>query len=79
MIRTEFDRTRTALDELFGDSFRARRPRLWKTVELRRNALEQLHREQIRVLGHWRDGDDSALLPLLETVNAIAGGLKTTG
>jgi phosphoenolpyruvate carboxylase len=78
-ILKELTRTREALDEVFGDTFHSRRPRLWKTVELRRIALEQLHREQIRLLRRWRRGDESALLPLLETVNAIAGGLKTTG
>lgn len=78
-ILAEFARTREALDGVFGDTFPARRPRLWKTVELRRVALEQLHREQIRLLRQWRAGEEAMLLPLLETVNAIAGGLKTTG
>ena len=78
-IVAEFNRTRSALDELFGDTFGARRPRLWKTVELRRAALAPLHREQIRLLRRWRDGDADTLLPILETVNAIAAGLKTTG
>jgi phosphoenolpyruvate carboxylase len=78
-VQAELAKTRAALDELFGDTFHARRPRLWKTVELRRVALEHLHREQIRLLRQWRGGDEAALLRLLETVNAIAGGLKTTG
>ncbi|MBL8233392.1 MAG: phosphoenolpyruvate carboxylase [Bryobacterales bacterium] len=78
-ILDELAKTREALNGLFGDTFQSRRPRLWKTVELRRAALEQLHREQIRLLRQWRGGDDAKLLPVLETVNAIAGGLKTTG
>lgn len=79
-ILAEFHRTSDALDDLFGASFPSRRPRLWKTVELRRQALERLHREQIRLLAAWRATEEEpVLLQLLETVNAIAGGLKTTG
>jgi len=78
-INAEFDRTEQALNELFGHTFPARRPRLWKTVELRRVALERLHRHQMRQLRQWRSGDESVRLALLETVNAIASGLKTTG
>jgi hypothetical protein len=59
---------------------------LIKAVEIRRHAL-RLHREQIALLRAWREalrtghgeGADRILQPLLVTVNAIAGGLKTTG
>ncbi len=78
-VEAEFDRTERALNDLLGDTFPDRRPRLWKTVELRRVALEALHRHQIDQLRAWRQGDTAMLLPLLETVNAIASGLKTTG
>jgi phosphoenolpyruvate carboxylase len=60
---------------------------LLKAIEIRRHALIRLHREQIALLRAWREalrenraGDAERLLTaLLVTVNAIAGGLKTTG
>ena len=59
-----------------------------KAIALRREALLRLHREQIALLGDWRGGPargptragaERVLPALLVTVNAIAGGLKTTG
>jgi phosphoenolpyruvate carboxylase len=69
------------IEELFGGSVEERRPRLMKAIEVRRAALERLHREQIRLLREWRasGGANEKLTPLLVTVNAIAGALKTTG
>jgi phosphoenolpyruvate carboxylase len=86
-ILEEHARTRAILDALFGDNRRQRRPRLLKAIEIRRHALIRLHREQIALLRAWREalrenraGDAERLLTaLLVTVNAIAGGLKTTG
>lgn len=87
LIIEEYERTRSVLDELFGGSREARRPRLLKAVAIRRHALLRLHREQIALLRAWREALKSeqaeeaerALTALLVTVNAIAGGLKTTG
>jgi len=86
-ILAEYERTRAVLDGLFGDNRQQRRPRLLKAIEIRRHALIRLHREQIALLREWREalrenraGDAERLLTaLLVTVNAIAGGLKTTG
>ena len=87
LILAEYERTRNVLDELFGGSRRRRRPRLLKAVEIRRHALIRLHREQIALLRAWREAlreeraedAETLLSSLLVTVNAIAGGLKTTG
>jgi phosphoenolpyruvate carboxylase len=87
LITEEYERTRSVLGELFGDGRQQRRPRLLKAIEIRRHALIRLHREQIALLRAWREalrehraGDaDRILTALLVTVNAIAGGLKTTG
>ncbi|HEX8985845.1 MAG TPA: phosphoenolpyruvate carboxylase [Bryobacteraceae bacterium] len=87
LIFEEHERTRRALRELFGGNTAERRPRLVKAIALRREALLRLHREQIALLGEWRGAlregrtsDADRILPdLLVTVNAIAGGLKTTG
>ena len=86
-INDEYRKTYDIVDELLGGGRNRRRPRLIKAVEIRRHALLRLHREQIALLRAWREalrGDrtDEAerILPsLLVTVNAIAGGLKTTG
>lgn len=85
-IHGELDRTRAALRDLFGSPAAERRPRLVKAIAIRRQALTRLHREQIALLRAWREaresgsGDaDRLLTELLVTVNAIAGGLKTTG
>lgn len=87
LILEEHERTRGALDDLFGGSRERRRPRLLKAIAIRRHALDRLHREQIALLRAWRAalkeecaGDAERILSsLLVTVNAIAGGLKTTG
>ncbi len=86
-ISAEYRRTCEIVDELLGGNRSRRRPRLIKAVAIRRHALLRLHREQIALLREWREAlrSDRAgeaeriLAPLLVTVNAIAGGLKTTG
>jgi phosphoenolpyruvate carboxylase len=86
-ILDEYRRTREVFCELFGGHMEQRRPRLIMAVEIRRHALLRLHREQIALLREWREaqrrdrpGEAERLLTiLLVTVNAIAGGLKTTG
>jgi phosphoenolpyruvate carboxylase len=87
LILEEYERTRNVLEELFGGDRQLQRPRLRQAVEIRRHALIRLHREQIALLRAWREAvkderteDAEHILPfLLVTVNAIAGGLKTTG
>lgn len=86
-ILAEYRSTLEITDELLGGNRERRRPRLIKAVEIRRHALTRLHREQIAQLRAWRqalrnervDEADRLLQSLLVTVNAIAGGLKTTG
>jgi phosphoenolpyruvate carboxylase len=72
---------------LFGAPLTERRPRLARTLQLRDAGLRALHAHQIALMRRWRDlrrsGDQAAadglLASLLMTVNAIAGGLRTTG
>jgi phosphoenolpyruvate carboxylase len=80
-ILDEHRRTRVILAELLGGGANeGRRPRLVKAIAIRREALLHLHREQIALLREWRKTRaENLLAPLLVTVNAIAGGLKTTG
>jgi phosphoenolpyruvate carboxylase len=86
-IVEEHRRTVGILCDLFGGNMEERRPRLVKAIAIRRQALLRLHREQIALLREWRgtvrsergEDADRILSKLLVTVNAIAGGLKTTG
>lgn len=87
VILAEWELTRSVLDRLRGGAMASRRPRMWKTLELRAQALRILHRQQIDLLRRWRrlqtTGDETAaqkLLPdVLLSINAIASGLRTTG
>lgn len=86
-ISDEHARSTRMLTRVFGSPLDARRPRLARTLSLRDAGLRALHAHQIALIRRWRErrqaGDQAAgdaLLPsLLMTVNAIAGGLRTTG
>ncbi len=86
-IRDEYARTRRVLEIFFDGALETRRPRIHRLLALRDEGLRPLHRQQITLLQRWRalqqEGDEDAagalLLKVLLTVNAIAGGLRTTG
>jgi phosphoenolpyruvate carboxylase len=80
-ILDERGRTMVVLEEIYGGPLRIRRPNISRTLELREPALRPLHERQIGLIRDWRaDPDNEALLSeLLVTVNAIAGGLGSTG
>jgi phosphoenolpyruvate carboxylase len=80
LILREYGLAIEQLAEIFGAPAGKRRPRLALAIELRKEALWQLHREQVRLLAEWRDGSYEQALPaLLLTVNAIGMGQKMTG
>ncbi|MCF3649055.1 phosphoenolpyruvate carboxylase [Synoicihabitans lomoniglobus] len=83
MIRAEFARTQAMMTEIFRGTFEERRPRLAFTLQIREQALTQLHRQQVALLKEWRQlsgREAEAMLPdLLLSINAIASGLRTTG
>ncbi len=83
VILAEYRRTRTMIGEIFPGTFHERRPRLAFTLDIREQALAQLHRQQIALLREWRAQSGKAaeaLLPdLLLSINALASGLRTTG
>lgn len=80
-ILEERRRTNAMLEEIYAGPLHLRRPNTWRALELRAPALRPLHERQIALIRQWRaDPDDEALLSdLLVTVNAIAGGLGSTG
>jgi phosphoenolpyruvate carboxylase len=87
LIMDEWELTQTMLESVRGSAMADRRPRMFKTLRLRAEALRVLHLQEISLLRRWRglraDGDDDAaeaMLPeLLLSINAIASGLRTTG
>lgn len=88
LILTEFFRTKSALEALYGSPLNERRPRMAKTLALRARPLRRLHLQQIELLRAWREECSTlaanvqplSLPPeLLLSINAIASGLRTTG
>lgn len=87
LISQEWARTGEALNAIFGGTTAQRRPRMMKTLAVRAQALEVLHRQQLDLLKRWREmvrsgdqvGADELLPELLLSINAIASGLRTTG
>ena len=67
---------------MFQGTLQERRPRFWKTLQAREDALRLLHGQQIRLLREFRsEGGDQPdrVERMLLVVNAIASGLRTTG
>jgi len=80
LILREYGLAVERLADLFGAPAAARRPRLALAIELRKEALWQLHQDQVRLLEEWRrEPGEETLRALLLTVNAIGMGQKMTG
>lgn len=87
IIIPEYHRTGKMIDAIFGSSFSERRPRMFRTLEMRERSLRLLHQQQISLLAEWRacqnaagEAKEAELLNALQySVNAIASGLRTTG
>jgi phosphoenolpyruvate carboxylase len=84
-ISAEYEATCAMLELVYGGPLAERRPNIASMMRLRGPALRALHQQQVELLRRWRErkarGEDAAaLLPeLLLTINAIAGGLGSTG
>ena len=86
-ILTEYQQSRSMLEVLYAGPLEERRAKIQKSIELRRNGLRSLHRQQLDLLPKWRGSKaegyeeeaEKLLVPLMITVNAIASGLRTTG
>jgi phosphoenolpyruvate carboxylase len=87
-IVQELERTTAALEEVFGGPLMQRRPSAAASIRRRAPQLRALHHDQVALLSAWRSRSsqpglssnaDPLLIHLLVTVNAIAGGLGTTG
>ena len=81
-IMHERDLAEKHFNTLFQGNLQDRRPRFWKTLQVREDALRLLHSQQIRLLREFRtEGGDQPerVERMLLVVNAIASGLRTTG
>jgi len=86
-ILTEYETTRSIIDDLFHGTFEERRPRLAYTLNIREEPLKVLHHQQIGLLRDWRalvaaektEAAEAMVSDLLISINAIASGLRTTG
>jgi phosphoenolpyruvate carboxylase len=85
MILEELRLTRASMLDLLGSPLEKRRINHYHSTRLRADALLPLHREQVKLLGLWRNmqgsGDEEEILlqNLLRSVNAIANAMGTTG
>ncbi len=87
LIKSEYDRTKSCLEEIYGGPLEDRRPNVFSMQQLRRDGLRTLHRQQIALLRDWRQAkskddpakSESLLTHLLLSVNAVASGLGSTG
>lgn len=87
MIQAEYLRTMRLLELIYGGPLKEKYFNVYRFIETRQEGLHKLHRLQIDLLKRWRnhkaEGNeeqaDSMLPELLLTVNAISGGLRTTG
>ena len=87
MIEAEYQRAKKYIELLFAGPLEIQRMNVNKFIAPRREGLAMLHQQQIKLLKEWRTLKDSArqeeaenlLLELFLTVNAISGGLRTTG
>jgi phosphoenolpyruvate carboxylase len=86
-IMDEYNKTKSVLGDIFGITVEERRPRMNETIQLRSIGLSEIHKKQVKLLKEWRTflkeentkEAEKIIIPLLLTVNAIAGGLRTTG
>lgn len=84
IIEREYHLTQKMLNDLFGGNMEDRRPGLLSTLHYRAEPLRLLHKSQLYLLKKFRsaqnDEERDELLPrLLQSINAIAAGLRTTG
>lgn len=83
----EYEATKDTLTELYGHPLEARRARMYSMIAHRNAKMQHLHTLQISQLATWRslksegrEEEAAAKLPeMLQVLNAIAGGLGTTG
>ena len=86
LLLVELEKTRELMQELLGRPMEERRKNHFYSTALRAEALNVLHRYQLKKMKQWRNADlansgerEKLLHQLLISVNAIANAMGTTG
>jgi phosphoenolpyruvate carboxylase len=86
LIQTDYQSCLQQIERLMGAPAESRRISRLENNKLRKESLAILHQIQLRSLQQWRElkerdpaKADKSLMKLLLLVNALAGGLKSTG
>ncbi len=86
ILLTELEKTRKIMQELLGRPMEERRKNHFYSTALRAEALDILHKRQVKQLREWRNSQlnnpaekEELLNQLLISVNAIANAMGTTG
>lgn len=87
LIFNELNSLKAHLSHIFKKPLEQRRPYFSHTIAMRDEALEPLHRYQIKQLSQWRelmktnqtDAANKMVPDLMLAISSIASGLKTTG
>ncbi|HHP7241531.1 MAG TPA: phosphoenolpyruvate carboxylase [Cyclobacteriaceae bacterium] len=87
LFMDELNRTLEGLENVLEVDIKKRRQQHYYSNKLRASILDNLHHKQIDLLTKWRaqkdNGDtgesEKILIPLLMSINAIAGALRNTG
>jgi phosphoenolpyruvate carboxylase len=86
LILTDYKKGLDKIEEIMKNPIETRRVSKLANIQLRNNALKVLHEIQVDYLKKWRsirhkdaEQSDQYLLQLLLVVNALSGGLKSTG
>lgn len=81
----ELKATQNIMFDLLGREIMERRPQHYYSNMLRASSMENLHAKQVSLLRQWRkekengQEEDTTLIRLLTTINAIAGAMRNTG
>jgi phosphoenolpyruvate carboxylase len=87
MLLEELTLTRSAMSDLLGKPIEERRQNHYFSTQLRAEALFPLHQQQVNLLRQWRKvknrgsrkEQEHLLNSLLQSINAIANAMGTTG
>lgn len=86
LLLAELDKTQKRMHELLGHPMKERRKNHYYSTALRADALDILHKNQVKNLRLWRNPEltnpvekEKLLKELLISVNAIANAMGTTG
>ena len=86
LILTDYQTCVQQIQNIMDEPVEIRRISKLENIKLRKNALRELHAIQIDTLSNWRaikksdtELRETYLIQLLVLVNALSGGLKSTG